>query len=99
MAAIAALLAMRSRLIYGLGPFKGYDSGDPASRTIGLFDQAFVDKFIQNLSNGGRIIAGQFDDPYQLDEKGIFDLVNLNASDLAESLARGVPKHRLETCS
>ena len=28
--------------------------------------------------NGGRIIAGQFDDPYQLDEKGIFDLVNLN---------------------
>ncbi|PYR82049.1 MAG: hypothetical protein DMG18_15315, partial [Acidobacteria bacterium] len=73
---------MRSRLIYGLGPFKGYDSGDPASRTIGLFEQAFVDKFIQNLSNGGRIIAGQFDDPYQLDEKGIFDLVNLNASDL-----------------
>src|SRR5438093_5298853 len=70
------------RLIYGLGPFKGYDSGDPTRRTIGLFDQAFVHNFIQNLSNGGRIIAGQFDDPYQLDEKGIFDLVNLNASDL-----------------
>src|SRR6185436_20332859 len=35
-----------------------------------------------SLSNGGRIIAGQFDDPYQLDEKGIFDLVNLNAGDL-----------------
>jgi len=70
------------RLIYGLGPFKGYDSGDPTSRTVGLYDQAFVDKFIQTLSNGGRIIAGQFDDPYQLDEKGIFDLVNLNASDL-----------------
>src|SRR2546428_1499960 len=77
------------RLIYGLGQFKGYDSGDPASRTIGLFDQAFVDKFIQNLSNGGRIIAGQFDDPYQLDEKGIFDLVNLNASDLG-----GIPGAR-----
>lgn len=70
------------RLIYGLGPFKGYDSGDPTSRNVGLYDQAFVDKFIQPLSNGGRIIAGQFDDPYQLDEKGIFDLVNLNASDL-----------------
>ena len=70
------------RLIYGLGPFKGYDSGDPTSREVGLYDQAFVDKYIQNLSNGGRIIAGQFDDPYQLDEKGIFDLVNLNASDL-----------------
>ena len=77
------------RLIYGLGPFKGYDSGDPTSRTIGLFDQAFVDKFIQKLSNGGRIIAGQFDDPYQLDEKGIFDLVNLNASDLG-----GIPGAR-----
>src|SRR5437867_10939473 len=70
------------RLIYGLGAFKGYDSGDATSRTIGLFDQAFVDKFIHTLPNGGRIIAGQFDDPYQLDEKGIFDLVNLNAGDL-----------------
>src|SRR6185436_11750529 len=43
-----------------------------------------------SLSNGGRIIAGQFDDPYQLDEKGIFDLVNLNAGDLGGiSGARG----------
>jgi hypothetical protein len=70
------------RLIYGLGPFKGYDSGDATSREVGLYDQAFVDRFIQRLSNGGRIIAGQFDDPYQLDEKGIFDLVNLNQDDL-----------------
>jgi len=70
------------RLIYGLGPFKGYDSGDPASRQQALYDQAFVDTFIQSLSNGGRIIAGQFDDPYQLDEKGIFDLVNLGRGDL-----------------
>jgi hypothetical protein len=70
------------RLVYGLGTFKGYDSGDPTSREVGLYDQTFVDRFIQNLSNGGRIIAGQFDDPYQLDEKGIFDLVNLGKSDL-----------------
>jgi uncharacterized protein DUF4331 len=77
------------RLVYGLGPFQGYDSGDKTSRTVGLYDQAFVDKYIQNLSNGGRIIAGQFDDPYQLDEKGIFDLVNLNASDLG-----GIPGAR-----
>ncbi|HEV8269412.1 MAG TPA: DUF4331 family protein, partial [Thermoanaerobaculia bacterium] len=70
------------RLVYGLGSFKGYDSGDPTSRDTGLYDQAFVDKFIHPLSNGARIIAGQFDDPYQLDEKGIFDLVNLNKSDL-----------------
>src|SRR5205809_3651993 len=77
------------RLIYGLGPFQGYDSKDNTSRTVGLYDQAFVDKYIQPLSNGGRIIAGQFDDPYQLDEKGIFDLVNLNASDLG-----GIPGAR-----
>ena len=77
------------RLVYGLGPFMGYDSKDPTSRKVGLFDQAFVDKYIHPLANGGRIIAGQFDDPYQLDEKGIFDLVNLNASDLG-----GIPGAR-----
>ena len=70
------------RLVYGLGAFKGYDSGDPASREVGLYDQTFVDSFIQTLAGGGRIIAGQFDDPYQLDEKGIFDLVNLGRGDL-----------------
>src|SRR6185503_16432041 len=37
----------------------------------------------------GRVIAGQFDDPYQLDEKGIFDLVNLNKDDLG-----GIPGAR-----
>src|SRR5437016_11418588 len=77
------------RLIYHLGPFLGYDSGNPASREVGLYDQAFVDSYIQKLSNGGRIIAGQFDDPYQLDEKGIFDLVNLNRDDLG-----GIPGAR-----
>jgi hypothetical protein len=70
------------RLVYGLGAFKGYDSGDPTSRQQGLYDQAFVDTFIHPLAGGGRIIAGQFDDPYQLDEKGIFDLVNLGRGDL-----------------
>jgi len=78
------------RLVYGLGPFKGYDSKDPTSRELGLYDQNFVDKYIANLSNGGRVIAGQFDDPYQLDEKGIFDLVNLNSSDLG-----GIPGARV----
>ena len=70
------------RLIYGLGPFNGYDSGDATDRERGLYDQPFVDTFIHPLANGGRIIAGQFDDPYQLDEKGLFDLVNLNRDDL-----------------
>lgn len=70
------------RLIYGLGAFAGYDSGNPASREQGLYDQAFVDTYIHALAGGGRIIAGQFDDPYQLDEKGIFDLVNMGRGDL-----------------
>ena len=77
------------RLVYGLGPFQGYDSGNPASRELGLYDQSFVDRYIHGLSNGGRVIAGQFDDPYQLDEKGIFDLVNLNSDDLG-----GIPGAR-----
>ncbi len=77
------------RLIYGLGTFKGYQTGDPSSREEGLYDQGFVDKYIHTLFNGARIIAGQFDDPYQLDEKGIFDLVNLPAGDLG-----GIPGAR-----
>jgi hypothetical protein len=70
------------RLIYGLGQYKGYDSGVSTSRDTGLYDQNFIDTFIQNLSGGGRIIAGEFDDPYQLDEKGLFDLINIGRSDL-----------------
>ncbi len=77
------------RLVYGLGPFAGYQSGDATSREVGLYDQPFVDTFIHPLANGGRVIAGQFDDPYQLDEKGIFDLVNLNRDDLG-----GIPGAR-----
>jgi len=77
------------RLVYGLGTFKGYDSGDRTTRENGLYDQNFIDSFIATLSNGARIIAGDFDDPYQLDEKGIFDLVNLGASDLG-----GIPGAR-----
>jgi len=80
------------RLVFGLGAFKGYDSGDPSSRQDGLYDQAFVDTYIHGLNNGGRIIAGEFDDPYQLDEKGIFDLVNLGKSDLG-----GIPGARSTT--
>jgi len=81
------------RLVYHLGgvtaPFQPYSSGNPQSREIGLYDQHFVDSYIHTLPNGARIIAGQFDDPYQLDEKGIFDLVNLNRTDLG-----GIPGAR-----
>lgn len=80
------------RLVYGLGLFTGYQSKDPMSREVGLYDQAFVDTYIHSLANGGRVIAGQFDDPYQLDEKGIFDLVNLSRDDLGGILgARRAP--------
>jgi len=65
------------RLVYGLGAFEGYNSGNSTSRDTGLYDQAFINRFIHTLAGGARAIAGQFDDPYQLDEKGIFDLVNL----------------------
>jgi len=77
------------RLVYGLGAFQGYNSLDATSREVGLYDQSFVDRYIHSLANGGRIIAGQFDDPYQLDEKGIFDLVNLGRDDLG-----GIPGAR-----
>ncbi|HEV7238366.1 MAG TPA: DUF4331 family protein [Thermoanaerobaculia bacterium] len=80
------------RLVYGLGAFAGYQSGDASSREQALYDQPFVDTYIEDLSNGGRIIAGQFDDPYQLDEKGIFDLVNLGRGDLGGIMgARDTP--------
>jgi Domain of unknown function (DUF4331) len=77
------------RLIYGLAAFQGYDSGDRSSRENGLYDQPFVDTFIRTLPNGARIIAGQFDDPYQLDQKGIFDLLNLGTTDVG-----GIPGAR-----
>lgn len=66
------------RLVNGLGEFRGYESGDASSRTVGLYDDAFIARnFVHRLSNGGRFFAGQRDDPFYLDEKGIFDLINL----------------------
>jgi len=70
------------RLVNGLGSFAGYGSDDPTSRTVDLYDDDFAAGFIHPLSNGGRAFAGQRDDPYYLDEKGIFDLVNLCADGL-----------------
>jgi hypothetical protein len=66
------------RLAYGLGAFQGYESGDNTSRKVGLYDDAFIAAhYLPGLSNGGRAFAGERDDPFYLDEKGIFDLVNL----------------------
>ncbi len=74
------------RLAYGLGPFEGYESGRNTSRTVGLYDDAFIARnFIHRLNNGGRAFSGQRDDPFYLDEKGIFDLVNLCAKGLGNA--------------
>jgi hypothetical protein len=81
------------RLVYGLGPFQGYDSGDPTSRTVDLYNDAFAATFINGLANGGRAWAGQRDDPFYLDEKGIFDLVNLCGDGLF-----GIPGARTTAC-
>ncbi len=85
------------RLAYGipaLDPnctaFQGYDSGDPTSREVGCYDEAFTARFINPLgANGseGRIWAGQAADFYYLDEKGIFDILNL-AGDSASSFVK-----------
>lgn len=66
------------RLVNGLGPFQGYESGDNTSREVGLYNDDFIKtRFVHTLRGGGRAFAGQRDDPFYLDEKGIFDLVNL----------------------
>jgi hypothetical protein len=68
------------RLAYKLGPFKGYDEHDPASHEQGLYDDAFAASFIRTLGDNGsegRAWAGTRDDGFYLDEKGIFDIINL----------------------
>ena len=66
------------RLVYGLGPFAGYSSGDPTSREDGLYTgrTSWTPSSIACRAADG-LSPGSSDDPYQLDEKGIFDLVNL----------------------
>ncbi len=69
------------RLAYGLGTFQPYQqNGDPASREVGLYDDKFAASFIRPLGpfgSEGRAWAGTRDDGFYLDEKGIFDIINL----------------------
>ena len=82
------------RLINGLGAFAGYQSGDPTSREVDLYNDQFIaGNFIHTLNNGGRAFSGQRDDPYYLDEKGIFDLVNLCRAGVG-----GLPGARRSDC-
>jgi len=69
------------RLAYGLGTFHPYQAaGNPESREVGLYNDAFAARFIKPLGPGGsegRAWAGTRDDGFYLDEKGIFDIINL----------------------
>src|SRR5205814_7642638 len=66
---------------YGLGPFEPYAAGgSPESREVGLYSDAFAARFIKPLGGDGaegRAWAGTRDDGFYLDEKGIFDIINL----------------------
>jgi hypothetical protein len=70
------------RIAYGLG--NGFDINNPEHSSVGLYDDAFAATFIKPLGpngNGdgseGRAWAGTRDDGFYLDEKGIFDILNL----------------------
>jgi hypothetical protein len=83
------------RLAYGIPAFdptctafQPYDSGDPTSRTVGCYNEAFTARFINSLGEEGRVWAGQAADFYYLDEEGIFDVLNL-AGDAASELREG----------
>ena len=72
------------RIAYGLGDFVPYSAGGVLgsdSREIGLYNDAFAATFIKKLGqNGseGRSWVGTRDDGFYLDEKGIFDVLNLS---------------------
>jgi hypothetical protein len=68
---------LTDRIAYGLGPFSGYDAGDRSQFEEGLYDKAFVQSFICDMGAEGRAFVGVMDDAFQLDEKGIFDILNL----------------------
>jgi hypothetical protein len=65
------------RIAYGLGPFTGYDGNNPSQFEDGLYNKEFVQSFICDMGSEGRAFVGVMDDAYQLDEKGIFDIINL----------------------
>ena len=68
---------LTDRIAYGLGPFSGYDAGDPSQFEDGLYSKSFVQSFICDMGAEGRAFVGVMDDAYYLDEKGIFDIINL----------------------
>lgn len=68
---------LTDRIAYGLGQFSGYDAGDPSQFEKGLYNEAFVKSFICDMGSEGRAFVGVMDDAYYLDEKGIFDIINL----------------------
>ncbi len=77
------------RIAYGLGKF---DPKDPTSNTVGLYDDAFAASFITALGDSGsegRAWAGTRDDGFYLDEKGIFDIINLQPKGKSKDVFAG----------
>lgn len=77
------------RIVYKLGAF---DPANPDSHSKGLYDDAFVKTFISPLGTGGsegRAWTGTRDDPFYLDEKGIFDVINLQAQGKSKDVFAG----------
>jgi hypothetical protein len=65
------------RVAYGLGMF---DPRNPSHHSQSLYNDAFAARYIRPLGNNGsegRAWVGTRDDPFYLDEKGIFDTLNL----------------------
>jgi len=77
------------RVAYGLGTFTGYDGGNPKQFENGLYNEAFIDKFICDMGSEGRAFVGVMDDAYYLDEKGIFDILNLNPGKKGHNIIPG----------
>jgi hypothetical protein len=74
------------RLAYGLGTF---NPTDPASSSVSLYNEAFVVSHVHPLAGGGRAFAGEVADPYVLDEKAIFDVLNLAGTGRSPTLDNG----------
>jgi Domain of unknown function (DUF4331) len=76
------------RFAYGLGTFTGY-GGDPEQFEKGLYSESFVKSFICDMGSEGRAFVGVMDDAYYLDEKGIFDILNLNPGTRGHNIIPG----------
>lgn len=75
------------RLAYGLGTFSIANAADS---TDSLYNGAFMRTFVHDMGNDqGRVWVGEADDPFFLDEDGIFDILNLRGPGVAKDIFAG----------